>query len=60
MNTRFKKLTEFTKGTMFELSEVVQASNELQSLRKYSQETLTMLSNLAMGRDLPIKSTMVT
>jgi hypothetical protein len=47
--TRFKELADFTKGTSFEVGQVVQASNELQSLGKYSQETLAMLSNLAMG-----------
>ena len=46
---RLKELSNFTKQTTFELPEVVQASKELQSLGKYSQDTLKMLSNLAMG-----------
>ena len=46
---RFRELSDFTKGTTFEVGQVVQASNELQSLGKYSKETLTMLSNLAIG-----------
>ena len=46
---RFKELADFTKGTTFEVGQVVQAGKELQSLGKYSKETLTILSNLAMG-----------
>jgi hypothetical protein len=47
--SRLKELSNFTKGTSFELPEVVTASNQLQSLGKYSKETLSILSNLAMG-----------
>jgi hypothetical protein len=46
---KFKELADFTKGTSFEIGQVVQASNELQSLGKYSQEAMKMLSTLAMG-----------
>ena len=46
---RLKELSDFTKGTSFELPEVVEASKELQSLGKYSQDTLKTLSTLAMG-----------
>ena len=31
---RFKELSDFTKGTIFEVGQVVQASNELQYIRK--------------------------
>jgi len=46
---RFKELADFTKGTTFEVGQVVEAGKELQSLGRYSKETLTTLSNLAMG-----------
>lgn len=44
---RLEELVEFAANTPFELPQVIEAGNQLQAIGRYSQETLTMLGDLA-------------
>jgi hypothetical protein len=51
---RFKELSDFAAKTPFELPDVVELGNRLQSIGKYSRETMTDLGDLAAASGKPI------
>lgn len=51
---RLKELSDFAASTPFELPEVVEAGNQLQALKRYSQATLTDLGDLAAAAGKPM------
>lgn len=56
-----KRMNDYSRiaaKTPFELSEVVEAGNKLQTLGRYSEETLTMLGDLAAASGKPFEQVM--
>ncbi len=56
--TRMAEYIRIAEKTPFELSEVVEAGNKLQTLQRYSKETLTMLGDLAAASGKPFEQVM--
>lgn len=55
---RMQEYMQIAKTTPFELTEVVEAGNQLQALGRYSEETLTMLGDLAAASGKPFEQVM--
>lgn len=53
-NARFEEMSKFAAATPFELNDVVELGNKLQSLGKYSLENMTILGDLAAAAGKPI------
>lgn len=51
---RMKELEDFAWKTPFELTDVVQLGNQLQTIGKYSQENMTILGDLAAASGKPL------
>ncbi len=54
-NERFEELSEFSSRTPFNLPEVIQLGNSLQTIGRYSKENMTMLGDLAAATNKPIE-----
>lgn len=54
-NKRFDEMTKFSAKTPFDLPEVVELGNKLQTLGKYSLETMTNLGDLAAASKKPVE-----
>lgn len=52
---RMQEYMDIAKTTPFELTQVVEAGNQLQALGRYSEETLTMLGDLAAASGKPLE-----
>lgn len=55
---RMQEYMEIAKTTPFDMREVVEAGNQLQALGRYSEETLTMLGDLAAASGKPFEQVM--
>lgn len=55
---RMQEYMQIAKTTPFELTEVVEAGNQLQALGRYSEDTLTMLGDLAAASGKPFEQVM--
>lgn len=55
---RMQEYMRIAKTTPFELTEVVEAGNQLQALGRYSEDTLTMLGDLAAASGKPFEQVM--
>ncbi len=55
---RMQEYFDIAKKTPFELSQVVEAGNQLQAIGRYSAETLTNLGDLAAASGKPIEQVM--
>ena len=52
---RMQEYMDIAKTTPFELTQVVEAGNQLQALGRYSEETLTMLGDLSAASGKPLE-----
>lgn len=55
---RMTEYADFAKSTPFELTQVVEAGNQLQAIGRYSRENLSMLGDLASGSGKPMEQVM--
>lgn len=55
---RMQEYMRIAKTTPFEMTEVVEAGNQLQALGRYSEDTLTMLGDLAAASGKPFEQVM--
>lgn len=55
---RMQEYMDIAKYTPFELTQVVEAGNQLQALGRYSEDTLTMLGDLAAASGKPLEQVM--
>jgi hypothetical protein len=55
---RMQEYTDIAASTPFELSQVVEAGNQLQAIGRYNRENLTMLGDLASASGKPIEQVM--